>query len=338
MAAIILCEKIGLKAHRHQKRSTDNLDIKPTRIYSLKSDQHPDRPLYFRNSGIDTDLDHHLRTLENKARQRYLDIYKTLSFEVLPQWLGRMLDQSIMPTLQRIGFDVPVSKALFEMALSSWKLLGPLNEKIIAFHPAVNKEIEDVRQGFKRQGLKLKASDSSDMVPRWPERPRIQPKASIPGTINEDVSPENLFDLFDEIGISWIILPRASVFLKKHHCHYLPAYLKTIDQESSSSCLKLFSRITVEFIGNYSLKFADRHHPPQKLTKLLFYGYSAVCWKNFRNLPENLENGSTFNHFFNWIKRLACKSEFLGAAENNIIDQMIKLKTMVFPSRNAISS
>lgn len=333
MAAIILCKKIGLKAHRHQKRSTNYRSIKPTGFHLLKSDLHPGRPFSFSNSGIETDLDHRLQTLENRASQRYMNIYKTLSFEQLPQWLDRMLDQSVMPTLRRIGFDVPVSKALFEMALSSWKLLGPLNEKIIAFHPAINKEIEDVRQG-----LQLKACDSSNMIPRWPERPRIQPKTSIPGTINEDVFPKHLFDLFDEIGTPWIILPRASGFLKQHHCHYLPVYLKTIDQEFNVSCLKLFSRITVEFLGNYSLKFADKHHPPQKLAQLLFYGYSALSWKNFRNPPENLENGSAFDHFFTWIKRLARKSEFLGAAENNIIDQMMNLKTKVFPSRPAIRS
>jgi hypothetical protein len=333
MAAIIPCKKIGLKAHRLQKKSTNNRSIKPTGFPLLKSDQHPGRPLSFQNSGIETDLDHQLQTLENRARQRYLDIYKTLSFEELPEWLDGMLDQSVMPTLQRIGFDVPVSKALFEMALASWKLLGPLNEKIIAFHPAIYKEIEEVRQG-----LKLKTCDSSDMIPRS----QSTPNTSIPGTINEDVSPENLFDLFDEIGTPWIILPRASGFLRKHHCHYLPAYLKTIDQESSSSCLKLFSRITVEFLGNFSLKFADIHHPPQKLTKLLFYGYSALFWRNLMyppyGSPGNLENGAAFDHFFNWIKRLAGKSEFLGVEENNIIDQMINLKTKVFPSSSAIRS
>ena len=329
MAAIVPCEKIGLKAHRHQKRSINNLNISPTSSHLLKSDQRSVRSIHFLDSEIKTDLDNQLRTLENKARQRYLDIYKTLSFEGLPEWLDRMLEQNVMSTLHRIGFDVPVSKVLFKIALSSWKLLGPVNEKIVAFHPAIIREIQEVRQG-----LKLNAHDSTEMIPQS----HHAAETSVPGTINQDVSPENLFSLFDEIGTPWIILPRASSFLEKHHYHYLPVYLKTIDRESNASCLKLFSRITVEFLGNYSLKFADRHHPPQKLTKLLFYGYAALFWKNFRNSSKNLENGSAFDLFFKWLKRLARKSEFLGAEENNIIDQMINLKTMVFPSRNAISS
>ena len=324
MAAIIPCEKFGLKAHRHQKRSTNNRSIKPAGVYSLKSDQHHAMPLSSQNSGIGMNWDHQLRTLEYKARQRYLDIYETLYFEKLPDWLARILQQHFMPTLQRIGFDIPVSKVLFEMALSSWKLLVPLNEKIIAFHPAINRKIEEVRKGFK-----LNTCNNTDMTPRSRDRS----KPPIPGSLNKDASPENLFELFDGIGTPWIILPRASGFLEKHHCHYLPAYLKTIDRESSASCKRLFSRITVEFLGNYCLKFADRHHPPHKLTKLLFHGYSAMFWRNLRCPPGNPEKFATYNHFFDWIKRLTHKSEFLGAEENKIIDQMIKLKIIIFPVR-----
>ena len=283
MAAIIPCKQIDLKTHCH----------------------------------TETDLDDRLQQFEINARQKYLDIYKTLSFEKLPGWLDRMLDKSIVPALLPIGFDVPIAKVLFEMATSSWKLLGPLNEKIIAFHPAINTEIEEVRQG-----LELK-SCYSNVKNAWS---RYASGTAIPGTINEDASPENLFDLFEEIGTPWIILPRAFGFLEKHHCHYLPAYLKTIDRESSSPCFKLFSRITVEFLGNYSLKFADKHHPPQKLAKLLFYAYSALFWKNLRCPPGNLANGSASDQFINWLKRLSRKSEFLGAEENTVIDQMINLK------------
>ncbi len=329
MAAIISCEKIGLKTHHHQKRFKNNRSIKPTGVYSLKSDQHHAKPLPLQNSGIGIDWDHQLRTLDYKARQRYLDIYETLSFARLPDWLDSILEHRFIPTLRRIGVDEPVTKTPFAMALSSWKLLGPLNEKIIAFHPAINAEIEEVRRG-----LKLKTCYNLAMIPR----PQDRSKALISGSLNKDASPENLFELFDGIGTPWIILPRASGFLKKHHCHYLPAYLKTIDRESRESCIRLFSRITVEFLGNYCLKFADRYNPPQKLAKLLFYGYSAMFWKNLRCPPKNLENVAAFDHFFKWIRRLERKSEFLGAEEKKTIDQMRNWKTMIFPAANTPAS
>ena len=140
--------------------------------------------------------------------------------------------------------------------------------------------------------------------------------------------------LFDETSTSWIILPRATRFLEKCHCHYLTAYLKTIDRETNELCLRQFGRITVEFVGNYSLKFADERHPKQKLTHLLFYGYAALFWKNLRRPPDILANSGAFNSFFNWIKRLARESEFLGVKENKIIEHMLRLKTLLFPSRN----
>ena len=156
----------------------------------------------------------------------------------------------------------------------------------------------------------------------------------ISGTIKLNASPENLFDLLDEITTPWIILPRAFRFLKKRQCNYLPAYLKTIDRKIDESCLKLFSRIVVEFMGNYTLKFADRHHPLDRLTKLMFYGYSAQFWKTLRCPPEKLESSAAFDNFLTWICRLMRKSDFLGTEGSTSISRMIKMKSMIFPARN----
>ena len=149
----------------------------------------------------------------------------------------------------------------------------------------------------------------------------------ISGTIKDNASPESLFDLLHEITTPWIILPRAYRFLKKRECCYLPVYLKTIDRETDESCLKLFSRIAVEFMGNYTLKFADRCHPLDQLTKLLFYGYSALFWKTLRCPPENLENSAAFDNFFRWMCRLIGKSDFLGPEETTSLNRMIKMKS-----------
>ena len=98
--------------------------------------------------------------------------------------------------------------------------------------------------------------------------------------------------------------------------------------------MKLFSRIAVEFVGNYTLKFADKCHPLDQLSKLLFYGYSALFWRTLRCPPENLENSAAFDNFFRWICRLICKCDFLGPKESTSISRMIKMKSLIFPERN----
>jgi len=59
-----------------------------------------------------------------------------------------------------------------------------------------------------------------------------------------------------------------------------------------------------------------------------------MLWKNLRRPPEGMENCSVFDNFLNWINMLAHKSDFLGREEMKSIDQMIKMKTTAFPTRN----
>ncbi|MGD8762920.1 MAG: hypothetical protein PVG87_11480, partial [Desulfobacteraceae bacterium] len=284
-----------------------------------------DKPSTVYGLGSGAEFDDRLLALEKSARYRYSKIIESLTLKKLPRWLDQMLDHSFLPTLRRIGFYEPFSKVLFKIAPSSWKLMGPLNEKILAFHPLINQQIEEVRQG-----LESKARKNNKMFP--PSSGALP--QTIPGTMKDNASPENLFDLLDEIATPWIILPRVFRFLKKEQCRYLPVYLKTIDSETRESSLKLFSRIAVEFMGNFSLKFADSHHPPDQLMKLLFYGYSALFWKTLRCPPENLENSAAFDHFFTWLYRLIRKSDFLGSEEATSINRMIMMKTMAFPAGN----
>ena len=325
MTAIRPCKMIRFENYCLNKRPPTYHSVQPAGYHPLMPKTNSSKPYSVYGLGAGTEFDDQLLTLEKIARYQYSKILESLTFKKLPRWLDQMLDHNLLPTLHRIGFDEPISKVLFKIAPSSWKLLGPLNEKIIAFHPVINQQIEEVRQG-----LELKACKNIGMFPRSAGAlPQI-----ISGTMKDNASPENLIDLLDEIGTPWIILPRAFRFLKKRQCRYLPVYLKTIDRETQESCLKLFSRIAVEFVGNYSLKFADRHHPPDHLTKLLFHGYSALFWKTLRCPPENLENSAAFDNFFIWICRLVCKSDFHGNEENTSIKRMIKMKAMIFPARN----
>ncbi len=269
------------------------------------------------------EFDNRLRVYETMARRRYELILNALPVKKRPGWFDRMLNQRILPTLDRIGLDDSISKGFFEIALSSWSLMGPANDKIIAFHPRINQEIEDVRQG-----LKLKIAHGNGTVSRSPG----SASTIISGNLNENPSPDRLFDLLDEIATPWIVLPRAFRFLKKHHCRYLPAYLATIDRETRESFLMLFGRIAVELVGNYSLKFAARDHPPDQTAKLLFYGYMALFWKTLRCPPENLENSAAFDTFFGWLIRLVRKNDYLGRAERSSIAPLKKMRNTVFPT------
>jgi hypothetical protein len=276
-------------------------------------------------SRADPDFDGQLRAHENIARRNFLKIKRGLRFEKFPGWLDRKLDQTILPALQRIGFDEQIARTLFEITPADWKFMGAVNEKIIVFHPEINHDIKEVQRGLERHVAKNHGN-----------LPRLEgaSPAVMSGTIDDRVSPEHLFELLDEIDTSWITLPRAFLFLEKEHRRYLPYYLKTIEDDTSESNLKVFGRITTEFMGNFALKFADGHHSPDQIEKLLFYGYSAMYWKILRKPPANMENSAIFDHFLNWVSRLARQSRSLGNEAVRSVYQMTKMKSAVFPKTN----
>ncbi|MDX1708987.1 MAG: hypothetical protein R3274_10330, partial [Desulfobacterales bacterium] len=183
------------------------------------------------------------------------------------------------------------------------------------------------------EGLKLKTGYHSDgFAPSSTAAPGV-----IPGSVKDGLFPDHLFEMFNEIPISWIILPRAYRFLVKEHCRYLPVYLEILDSEKRESCLSVFSRIVVEFIGNFSFKFADKRYPAHQISKLLFYGYAALFWKTLRCPPASMENSLVFDHFFIWLKRFARQNDLAGQQEKSLINQMTKMKTRVFPALNTQS-
>lgn len=275
-----------------------------------------------------TDFDYQLQVYENSARCKYFKIYKNLSLDKLPGGLKQMLERQILPSLQRIGCETFISKMLFEIASSAWKLMGRADKTIIPFQPLIFQEIEAVRKG-----LKSKFDHSSDSFsPSVANRPGL-----IPGSIQHSRFPEHLFDTLDQIPTPWIILPRAFRFLEKDQCRYLPLYIKILDTEDHQLCLTLFRRTTIEFIANFAFKFADRRYRKDQISKLLFYGYAALFWKTLRWPPQNLENTAVFDHFFTWISRFAHQNEWLGKAEHSLFDQMIKMKTYAFPAINTKS-
>ena len=269
------------------------------------------------------DFEGQLQAFEDGARRSFLEMYKHLPIKQLSAGLAEMLSQRILPTLDRIGFDRTISKVFFHVAPSAWKRMGPIDESIIRFQPPIDREVEAVREGFK-----LTYDHPGD---GFSPPPAASP-GIILGSVRDGIFPEHLFEMLQDIATPWIILPRAYRFLEKDHCRYLPVYLKILNADKRKCCLKVFSRISVEFIGNFSFKFAEKRYPVHQLSKLFFYGYATLFWKTLRCPPVNMEYNLTFDHFFIWLKRFAGKNESLGNEEKSLIDQMAKMKARAFPT------
>ena len=287
--------------------------------------QNRGQPQSVFTSPSETGIDRHLRLLENMARHNFLMIKKDLKLKKLSERLGQKLDHTVLPTLQRIGYDGLIARTLFELTPADWKFMGPVNEKIIVLRPEINHDVREVLSGLSQNN----AGDNANL-PRF-AGPSL---AVMTGSINDNSSPEHLFELLDKIDISWITLPRVFRFLQRGHNRYLPGYLKAIESQTNEAILKIFSRITIEFMANFATKFTDEHHSPDQIEKLLFYGYSALYWKNLRKPPADMANCAVFDHFFNWISRLAHRSRFLGSDEVRSVNRMMKMKAVVFPGNN----
>lgn len=121
---------------------------------------------------------------------------------------------------------------------------------------------------------------------------------------------------------SWIILPRVYHFLKEEHSAYLLCYLDHLSAEPESEFRRILTRIIIEFIGNYTLKFRNSILPRCLIDSALFYGYAAMFWKNLRSPPPGFEDDLIFNHSLRWIKLLRTKCADLNDDMLQSIGQM----------------
>jgi hypothetical protein len=120
----------------------------------------------------------------------------------------------------------------------------------------------------------------------------------------------------------WIILPRISLFLKEKHAAYLLCYLDHLAGEPESEVRRILTRIIIEFVGNYALKFRNSILPRCLIDSALFYGYEAMFWKNLRNPPPGFEDDLIFDHYLRWIKLLRTKCADLNEDMVQCIKQM----------------
>jgi len=136
----------------------------------------------------------------------------------------------------------------------------------------------------------------------------------------------------------WIILPRVYHFLEKEHAAYLLCYLNYLAGEPASEFRRVLTRIIIEFVGNYALKYHSSIFPGCRIDSALFYGYAAMFWRNLRNPPQGFEDDLIFTHCLRWIKLFRSKCADLNADMAQSIRQMAAYQQKVMLMEDAMHS
>ena len=85
---------------------------------------------------------------EQKARTRYLSAIQHIGNAPLPGWFNDFLEQSVLPSLVRIGFDREIAGSIFRISAPAWKSLGPLTDPKFRLHPTLTRNILEIRRDF----------------------------------------------------------------------------------------------------------------------------------------------------------------------------------------------
>ena len=270
-------------------------------------------------------IDELIYSFEAAARRKYLASIQIAKAKTPSGWFQHYLEDRIVPSFKRIGFDDCLTRALFLMAAPSWEILGPISKSKHWCHPDLISEIEEIRGGILRKEARQRAAREWLVNAAHQDRFRA---------VKDLMDPVNLMDLLDNIATSWIILPRVYQHLEKHHSRYLPAYLRIIDREQNTECIRIFVGIMIHFTANFTLKFVAETHSKDILTKLLISGYEAMFWKNLRCPPEGLEDIAVFENFLNWINFFRARQGANDGINKRSTAGMEALQTNIFPSRS----
>ena len=267
-----------------------------------------------------------INTFEEDAQEKCRAAFQDMPEVQLSGWFSQLLEHRIVPMLGRIGFDEPLGWALFKVAAPAWKLMGPITDQDIWFHPVLIKNIEEIRSGISSKARRN--FESLSQLSRMTSGEFLS-------LAKAQMDPEHLLFLLEDISTPWIILPRVYDQLKEHQSQYLLGYLDYLDSETDSEFGKILTRITIEFIGNYTLKYMSEIHPKDRVIYALFYGYAAMFWKNLRSPPNGLEDIGIFENFLRWARMLQNRFASSSGEMAMTIEAMKEFKEKAFPVFNA---
>jgi len=277
-------------------------------------------------TGAPANAEERLQDLGNQAWKTYLGIAQT---HATPKPVNVNCNNfpadRMMPVLLKIGFEETFVQTLFGLASGAWETLGGIPENVVHLRPGVQHELQEVREGLLiESGRKLtSASGHAFMTP--------QESFEI---LQQTMDPANLYLLLDEITTPWIILPRAYTSMQRDHAHYLPAYLEMIDKESNEEVLHIFTRIAIEFLANFSIRYADDQYSKKEVVRLVVAGYEAMFWKNLHSPPRGFEDVRTFEHFFTWLRYSGHRLQKSNPELAETIRIMETQKSHIFPPKS----
>ena len=125
---------------------------------------------------------------------------------------------------------------------------------------------------------------------------------------------------------SWITLPRAHAFLTKKDSLCLGVYLHQLDSETNPEFRTILIRVSIEFLGNYSLKFINPSLPENRAVDAIFYGYVTMFWKNLRQPPPGFEELCIFRNYLSWAKAFQNRLSHLDPEKELVITQMSEIE------------
>jgi len=278
------------------------------------------------NKAIPTnDVSRAIEEYESRAWRSCDTSLKSMTLPKMPRWFDSVLNTRILPVLSEIGMDVSFARALLQMAMPAWELIGPMNDKTVFYEPEALSELQEVEQSLLRKAENIYATRF------WPS---LKAPQDFLNTVKQSLHPRNLFGLLDEVSIPWIILPRAYRSLKREHCRYLPLYLDMIVQSKNEQSLDKWIRIVIEFLANYSIKFANSACPGEKVRDFMVNGYEAMFWRNLKSPPAGFEDIRVFEHYYSWMTHSGSGLEVLDTLVPPAINRMKSGMRTIFPSGN----
>jgi len=296
---------------------------------SVRKAKNPVFPSQASQSAVQDTCETQIRRFEKDAQEKYLAAIRDMREVKLSDQFERLSAHQIIPALKRIGFDEALAWAIFKMAATAWELMGPLSNKNILFDPALTREMNEIRNGVIAEARKNTAASL--------KRAQMTP-AELHESIQESMKPQHLPASLEDNSKSWITLPRVYNHLNKGHARCLPVYLKYLDKETDPAFKKILIRIIIEFVGNYTLKHISKEQSADRMSKILFYGYAAMYWKNLLNPPGVYEDCMIFDVLLHWTDIFQNKFVYVDCDMARTLESMKDEKERIFPVMNAFGT
>ena len=262
---------------------------------------------------------------EQKARSRFFSAIEHIGDTTFSGKFNEFLELNVLPQLVRLGFDLKIAGNLFKISSPGWISIAQVTNPNVLVHPALARDIKEIRQDIISQDGKNPQNNSLST--------KTSPIALF-NTVEKAMHPRTLPEQLQSIPTTWIILPRAFSLLTKNDSRCLIVYLHHLNEETNLAFEKILARILIEFIGNYSLKHISSALPKKQMMEAIFYGYTAMFWKNLRQPPSGLEDLLIFRNFLTWAKAFNKRVSIKDAEKEEVIEEMEEMQNHILPDQN----